>query len=1359
MSAHLFRRPTRVTVAPERPEPEMIPAPPALTSQGGAMPLQFLLPLIGAISSVTMMVVLRGGQPLFLVLAAVVFLVAVVGGIGFALSSRGRAAKQARERREAYLDYLERQRAELRERGEADRERALTVHPAPAALLGVLRDPARCWERRRTDDDYLSARIGTAALPWFQLTVAQGESPVEPVDPFLEREAQIVARTLDRVPEMPVTADLREASVVSVVGDREHGMRAIRALVTQLATMHMPDDLTLAAAYPAERAEDWAGFDLLPHAQDPALFDGPVPARRVAGSLGELADVLGAELGARSAAAAGMQRRNQVRAPHGRLVIFVDDHNRTASTLPLPDANISLSELDVTVVHLIADRLHEPDDVDLRITVSDDGGTLTSRASSQTPENLDFAPDDVGVSTLLALARTMAAYRTVDAVRPESGVAEAFDITRLLGITDVSEIEPAKLWSRRSASAFLRVPFAIDDNGRPVFLDLKEAAQEGMGPHGICVGATGSGKSEMLRTLLLALALGHPPEDLSLILVDYKGGAAFAPFAGLPHIAGLIDNLADDPQLTTRARASLQGEVVRRQQLLKDADSSPSITHYRELRKTRPELPPMPHLFMVIDEFGELLTAEPDFIDLFLQIGRIGRSIGIHLLLSSQRIEAGKLRGLDTYLSYRLGLRTFSESESHVVLGTSDAYRLPAMPGYGYLKVDTSVYKRFRAGYVSGPVPVRREINPAELDRQRVFRIPVHNGIVVPDAIEGADAGPETPATLTPLEMGNVLVDEAVLRLRADDRKVSSAWLPPLPETLALGQVLGEQEHSAGLTAPIGLIDDPAHQRQEPWLLDLTRGGGHLAIIGSPHSGRTTLLRTIAASFALTRTPAEVAIYGMDLAGGGLRRLEPFPHVGGVATRSDPAKLRRLIEELEAMLASRERVFKNRGIDSLSQLRTRHAAGELPELPAADVVVLVNGYSTLRQEFDDLDAAFTAIMMRAATVGMHLVLGLSRFSDLRIAHQALFGTRIELRLNDPADSQVDRTLARTIKAETPGRALSDSGLLGQIALPVLEAVESDALGDELEALGRRVADSWSGPSAAPIRLLPQQLDPSVLPDPVDEPESIPFGLRQDTMAPAFWEFQRTDQHLIVLGDARSGKTAALRLIAAELIARFTPDELAIAVVDSRGHLASVVPDAYLAAHARTAAQAAGLASSIATELERRPGLGGRGRAKAPRVVLFVDDHDIISAGGIEHLAALAPHLPTARDSRFHIVLSRPVAGSVRAMFSPFLQGIRDTGGAMLVLSGDRSEGQILPRLYAERFSPGRGRYARRGEAPFVAQVAHLPAPPEEESPGLDADAAADGASRGESSGGDGKGGEAANRRVVSGHTRPMEDHA
>ncbi|KJL47705.1 ESX-1 secretion system protein EccCb1 [Microbacterium hydrocarbonoxydans] len=1304
MTKALFHRPTRVTAPPTPPDPELIPAPPSLEDQGGAMPLQFLLPLIGALSSVIMMVVLRNGQPLFLVLAAVIFVVAVVGGLGFALSSRGRAARKARTRRELYLDYLERLRAELRERGDHDRAAALAVHPAPEGLVEIMRNPARRWERRRTDADHLSARIGLAARPWFALSIATQESPLEPADPILQREAEIVARTLDAVPEMPITADLDDAWVVSVVAERDRGMSAIRSLIAQLATAHTPDDLALAAAYPPEHAGDWAGFDLLPHVQDTALFDGPLPARRVAPDLALLGDVLAGELTARAASATGVQRRGSGEIQRARLVVVIDDHGRAASRLSSPDPHLRLQDLNVTVVHLLADRLHEPDDVDVRITIAENDAIVTHRASSAAPVPVAFIPDDTRSDTLVALARSMAAFRTVHvAARADSGTTDPLDITRLLGITDVADIDPTALWALRSPSAFLRVPFGTDDNGRPVFLDLKESAQEGMGPHGICVGATGSGKSEMLRTLLLSLALVHPPEDLSLLLVDYKGGAAFSPFQSLPHVAGLIDNLAADPQLTTRARASLQGEVLRRQQMLKDADSSPSITHYRELRKTRPDLDPMPHLFMVIDEFGELLTAEPEFIDLFLQIGRIGRSIGIHLLLSSQRIEAGKLRGLDTYLSYRLGLRTFSESESHVVLGTTDAYRLPALPGYGILKVDTSVYQRFRAGFVSGPVPARSAPVTTDGERNRVFRLPLYNGIS-----QDTDDGPVPAPALSAPEMGELFIDEAVTRLRADDRTVTSAWLPPLPERLALGQILGEQDAATDLELPIGLIDDPAHQTQSPWILDLTRGGGHLAIIGSPQSGRGTLLRTIAVSLALTRTPKDVAIYGMDLAGGGLRRLEPFPHVGGVATRSDPARMRRLIEELEAMLTTREQIFKDTGIDSVSQLRSRHAAGQIPQLASAEIVVLVNGYGALRQEFDDLDAAFTAIMMRAANYGVHIVVALSRWSELRIAHQSLFGTKIEMRLNDAGDSQVDRSLARTIRAAAPGRALSDNGLIGQVALPVLEAADEGELGDAVETLGHRVAASWSGPSAAPIRLLPQDLDPDQLPEAVDEPDSVPFGLRQDTMEPAFWEFTRSDQHLLVFGDARSGKSSTLRMIVAGLIERFTPDELAIAIVDSRGHVGETIPDAYLAAHARTTAQTSGLASSIATELSRRPSLDPAALAVAPRVVLIVDDHDIMSAGGIEHLTALAAHLPTARDTRFHIILSRPVAGSVRAMYSPFLQGIRDTGGALLLLSGDRSEGQILPRVHAERFPPGRGRYVRRGESPHVVQVAHMP---------------------------------------------------
>ena len=1301
MSVKIVHRPTRTTTPMTRPDAEIIAPPPPLSDdQGGRTPLQFLLPIIGAMSSVVMMVVMRNGQPLFMVVAGLVFVVAIVGGVGFAISSRGQQAKQHRIKRELYLDYLETLRRDLTKRTAQTRLQAASAHPEPAALIGVVRDPCRLWDRRRHDDDFLTIRLGTGTVPWFDLSIPPASSPMEPHDSSLLAQAELVVDRAQRIDLLPVAVDLREAAVIAVIGDRSQAIACVRSMLLQIATAHGPDDVCVAAAFPRERAQDWAGLDLLPHVQDPELFDGPVPARRVAADLDSLAAVLGTSLTDRLQHVHAARRTGVSQRLPSRLIIVCDDYGNRAAQFPV-DAAATLHELGITLIHVLADRLDEPRDVDVRITLAE-SALLEVASGTPAAQEFEFDADQTGTPLFEATTRAMSAMRVSLTAAADTEGDRTLNIYELLEIDGLDDVDPELLWRARTPSDFLRVPFGCDDRGNPVHLDLKESAQLGMGPHGICIGATGSGKSEMLRTLILSLALTHPPEDLSMILVDYKGGAAFAPFADLPHLAGLIDNLADDPQLTTRARASIQGEVVRRQRLLKDAGSSPSISHYRELRAQDPSLAPMPHLFVVIDEFGELLTAEPDFIDLFLQIGRIGRSIGVHLLLSSQRIEGGKLRGLDTYLSYRLGLRTFSEAESQVVLNSSDAYHLPALPGFGYLKVDTSVYTRFRAGYVSGPVEHTR--TSTDHDAQlRPLLLPVYNGITDDRAAHGA------PLQLTRPDTGRSLIDESVSRIRNDDRAVRPVWLPPLPDRLALGLVLDQQgQRPPGLTVIVGLEDDPAKQAQNPWRLDLGRAGGHVAVIGAPQSGRSTVLRTIAASLALTYTPREVAIYGMDLTGGGLQRIEDFPHVGGVATRSHRDRLVRLIEELAGMLAQREAIFKSHGIDSMPQLRTMHAAGRIPELAAADVVLLVDGYGQIRQDFEDLENPFIDIMLRAASFGIHLVFGLTRWSELRMGHQALFGTRLELRLNDPAESSIDRKLSTTLSAETPGRVILDNRNFAHVALPILDDVPDDSIGDELEELARRTAKAWSGPAAAPIRLLPLHVSTVDLPDPFDEPDQVPMGLRQDTMDAALWDFAGEDQHLIVLGDTKSGKTTLLRTLALGLTARFTSDELAIAVIDVRGHVPDVIDDDYLAAHARNAKQARGVAESIASELEKRPSMDAALRARAPRIVVLVDDYDIVSAGGTDPLAPLLPYLPSARDLGLHLVIARPVAGASRAMYSQMLQVTRDTGGSMLLMSGERSEGQLANRIYPERFPPGRGKFIRRGTPPRVIQVAQTP---------------------------------------------------
>jgi S-DNA-T family DNA segregation ATPase FtsK/SpoIIIE len=1309
MTLRQVHRPTRIS-RPIRPEePEEIAAPPQMTdSQVGGLPIQTFLPVIGALSSVVMIVVLRNNNPIFLVVGALLLVVALVGGLGVALSHRGGAARTRRTQREHYLDFLEKLRIKMRARGREVRAAASLLDPDPAGLLELIRDPARLWERRRHDADFLRVRLGVGDLRWFSLTVPEEQDPVQPYDPIMISEATAVATHYSVVHGLPVTVNLDGAGEVAIVGDRQDVLACARSLIIQLAALHAPDDVRLAAAFGAEAAAEWRGFDLLPHAIDPMLYDGPVAARRIAATAADLTKVLGQEIGDRAQFGAKARRSGQsIALDTSRLVVFLDDYGQVAGTLPIPESDLSLSDLRITTVHLLSDRLHEPSEVTVRITVRDGIAEITDarvEVDGQVPV-LSATLDQTSSELFEATARTLAPLRLNLSRQDELESASSISITGLLGISEVSMITPETSWQQRSRRDFLRVPIGLDDFGAPVLLDLKESAELGMGPHGVCIGATGSGKSEMLRTLILALALSHPPEDLAMVLVDYKGGAAFAPFNGLPHVAGIIDNLADDPQLTERARASINGEIVRRQELLRDAGSVPSISHYRELRLERPELEPLPHLLVVIDEFGELLTAEPDFIDLLIQIGRIGRSIGVHLLLSSQRIEAGKLRGLDTYLSYRIGLRTFSESESSVVLDRPDAFHLPAIPGYGYLKVDTSIFRRFRSGFVSGPVigdsaPTTED----EAGRPQPMLLPTYNGLA------SAESGENGEAELTGPQVGRPLVAECVDRLRSANRQVRPIWLPPLPSRLALSRVVSEDDELRGvegsLLVSMGLLDNPSKQRQAAWQLDLGRAGGHVAVIGAPQSGRSTFLRTLAASVALTRTPRQISMYGMDLSGGGLQRIEGFPHVGGVATRAHRDKLLRLLEELHAMLAQREAVFRSHSIDSPGMLRSLHAAGRIPELVSADIVLLVDGMAQLRTDFEELEELLIQLLMRGSSFGIHCVLAMTRFNELRMSHQPLIGTRLELRLNDPNDSLIGRKLNATIRPDQPGRLLTEDSLFAQVALPVLDDTDDESLGDALEGLAARTAESWEGPAAAPIRLLPTDFPPDELPDPLVEPDLLPFGLRQDTMEPALLDLGGRDQHLLVFGDQRSGKTTLLRGIVRGLLERFSPDELVLAVMDIRGTIARRIPERYLGAQATSAPDARRLSMAIAEELEKRSH-DPIAKQSGPRIVVIADDFDILASGNTEPLKPLLPYLPSARDLRLHVVLTRPVAGASRAMFDVTLQTLRDTGGTTLVLSGERSEGQIVPQVYAEQMVPGRGRFVRRGERPRIVQIANF----------------------------------------------------
>ncbi|WP_417217355.1 type VII secretion protein EccCa [Arthrobacter sp.] len=1312
MSQRIIHRPARTSTPLRDFRPFHLDGPPPVDGEAPGLNLMTIVPMLGGAVSMTAMMMFRNSP--FAAIGAMMMILTVVIGIFMMFSNRGKAVRTRTVARDNYMRYLERSRVKMR----SDELEALAVAresaPPPEALFDIVRTPMRLWERRRGNQDFLDVRLGSGERPCRDIAVSDFAGATQQTDTFMAAEAEILKRRFSTSPDMPVTIPLDSVGNVSIIGDRDFVLAATRNLIVSACAFHSPEDLGLGIGTPEHFRDDWQWATWLPHLADQSQTSGVELTRRIAPDLASLTEAMSGDLQRRAKIAVEAKKVGlDTGQPLARLVVVSDTHGSQSQELPLSDRFLSPADVGLTVLHLVHDRSEEPSDVSVRITQTADGFQVQDyRSDAVHPVVSSGTLDPLSVATADALAHELAPLRLSSDSLEHGGSSEgAQSFLGMLGLSpELSRADIERTWRPRGDAEFLRIPLGPDDSGRPTVLDLKESAQFGMGPHGLCVGATGSGKSEMLRSLVFGLLATHSPDMLAMVLVDFKGGATFAPFEGAPQVTGIITNLSDDLSLVERVYASLNGEILRRQEVLKAAGNIANITDYQVHRNERlargEDMAPLPHLVVIIDEFGELLTARPDFIDLFLSIGRIGRSIGVHLLLSSQRVESGKLKGLETYLSYRLGLRTLSESESRTVLDTPDAFHLPPVPGYGYLKVDTTVYTRFKAGYVSGPLEDVQEDNPEDQPIQEVsdvLPIPRYAGESTAGNDDGAAAAAKDEAAKR--TTGPTVMSTLMDTLRSFPRSVQEIWLPPLPAAISLDAATGgvhPAEHGLALGAggklrvPIGLLDDPAKQWQGLWEIDFTAGGGNLMITGGPQSGKSTLLRTVVASMALTHSPKEVGIYCIDLLGSALLPLNGLPHVGGTAIRTNREVVRRTVEELMGMLLIRERAFENHQIDSQATMRRMHAQGQLPELPSADIFLVIDGYGQIADDFEEIRESVNALIMRGGGYGMHVVTTLNRNAELRMAQQGFFGNKIETALAEPTDSQIDRKIAPGVNPEAPGRALSDRKLIGHVALPRIDGVDdAEDMSDGLRDLVAQVAEH-TNETAMKVRVLPGAIGWDHAPKP-SSPGHFPLGLRETDLGDHVLDLQAKDRHLIVLGDEECGKSNILRNLIATLVSQHTPDELLFGVYDPRKGLDDVVPDDYLGGYAGSAIVGEQLSGALASELQlRTTGGDEEHQPSKAKLVVIADDYDVLTASGSSPLGRLTNYLPMADELDLHVILTRKVRSASRGMYESFFSTLRDAGTAALIMSGDRSEGGLINNIRARPLPPGRGQLVQTG---------------------------------------------------------------
>ena len=1246
----LFNRP------PRRLDPDdaaRLRAPDAPHRQSGKPPFNVVM-LLTPLATGAAFFALSRSNPAFLLIAIVSPLMMGVNQI----TQRRSHARSKRKEAARYRDELAQLDRDLG--GAAARQRSWLLASLPHAAEVARRattPSTRVWERRPGHGDFLRLRVGLGTVPW---DPPLDQPPSGPPDPDL-------VAVLDRhrtITEAPVGLALAEDGVVGIVGDREAALAVARSLLVQLATHHGPADAPILVLTSEAHGAAWDWAKWLPHLQSTegggarivrdadgaaatarSLVDRAAADRSTSGRRVDLSFGGGGGGGSRSGASGRAASGDAARAP---LVVVVDDEELTRGRQS-PVRSLLRGQAGPVAGIVIASTQDRLPALCTTVVVLDGADGMAVLLEPAIGAQVDsFLTAGVSEATARLVARSLARFED-----PELQIAGAGlpDMTRLLPLLGFEQLDAAAVvdrWRRGGEDPPPHGPLGVSESG--VFaLDLVRD-----GPHGLIAGTTGSGKSELLRSIVASMAANTDPAHLTFVLIDYKGGSAFLECAHLPHTVGMVTDL--DASLGERALRCMEAELRYREHRLRDA----GVSDLPSYLKAYPDGEPMPRLVLIVDEFATLKSELPEFMDAIVSVAQRGRSLGVHMILATQRPSGAISDNIRANTNLRIALRVQDASDSSDVIGAPDAASIPrGRAGRAYIRL--------------GPgeiVPIQTALSTAAATDHTLAAVEVAPYTLDGPSTVARPLGGDGPTDLTRL-VAAVREGFTSTRQAAPRRP----WPDPLPTALALPDVWADRPDDVDWV-PVALADDPDRQAQYP--LGWRMADGNLMVVGLVGSGVTSTLVSIAAAAARRRSPSDLHLYALDFGAGDLKVLERLPHTGAVVTAGERERQVRLVRQL------RDELDRRRSLDGAS----RRA---LPR-----IVILLDGLATFRAEFDDAFGSqvldiFNRLFSDGPEVAIVTVVTADRAALAAGPLGSLCRQKWAMRLPDRGDYSAVGARVGVLPTFGPGGAvLAEEGLVVQI-------------GQTTAADLAMIASSWPPPvpdrAAAPVGTLPADVAADALPPAYfgARPWRLPVGIGEATLEPLSLEIY-DGEHALVAGPARSGKSSVLvgiaKVLARQPIAGTGADAAAGPVGRGGNGAARLVVVAGARSPLPAALAEAGVRADVLLPEELELLSGAVGPAVGPTFVL-IDDADQFE----DPTGAVAQLIERALPGLVIVAAGR--ADPLRNNYGHWTRTLRRARLGVLLRPGDLDGelvGATLPRRPAVPMATSRGFIVNGGEA-------------------------------------------------------------